>query len=510
MTERSSLVLPNRHTPAVVHTDVLLVGGGIMSATLGTLVKSLEPDWSISLFERLGGPARESSDPWNNAGTGHSALCELNYTPQRADGSVDVSKAITVNQQFQLSRQFWAHGVSQGVLGDPATFINPVPHVSFVRGADDAAYLKARHEALVDNPLFAGIEYVDDRDEIARRLPLMSAGRDDDETMALNWSDGGTDVDFGSVTRQLLGHLESHGAELNYEHEVRNLKQNSDSTWTVTVKDLRTGQKTRVNARFVFVGAGGGALHLLQKSGIPEIRGFGGFPVSGQFLRTTNADLAKGHHAKVYGKPPVGAPPMSVPHLDTRVVDGQHSLMFGPYAGFSPRFLKEGHLTDLVRSVKPNNLFSMLGVGLNSMPLTVYLVKELLKSREQRVEGLLEFAPSIDGDDFELITAGQRVQTIRRNGMSGTLEFGTCTVSHRDGTIAGLLGASPGASTAVAAMVDVLETCFPDRIAAWRPRLVDMMPSYGTDLMQDTTLLADLRRWSDKTLRLVGDDHIEA
>ncbi len=505
MTEPSSLALPTSRTPAVVHTDVLLVGAGIMSATLGTLVKNLEPDWSITLFERLGGPARESSSPWNNAGTGHSALCELNYTPQRPDGSVDVTKAVTVNQQFQLSRQFWAHGVTQGVLSEPSSFINAVPHVSFVSGEADAAYLKARHAALVDNPLFEGIEYLDDRDEIARRLPLMSAGRSDDETLALNWSDGGTDVDFGALTRQLLDHLEDHGAELNYHHEVRKLKQNADSTWTVVVKDTRTGEKTRVNARFVFVGAGGGALHLLQKSGIPEIRGFGGFPVSGEFLRTTNLDLAKGHRAKVYGKPPVGAPPMSVPHLDTRVVDGKPSLMFGPYAGWSPRFLKEGRVTDLPRSIKPNNLFSMLGVGLNSMPLTVYLVKELLKSRDQRVESLLEFAPSIDGDDFELITAGQRVQTIRRNGMSGTLEFGTCAVTHRDGTIAGLLGASPGASTAVAAMLDVLETCFPERLDAWRPRLVDMMPSYGTDLMKDTSLLADLRQWSDKALRLTDE-----
>ena len=263
MTERSSLVIRNRHTPAVVHTDVLLVGAGIMSATLGTLVKNLEPSWSISLFERLDAPALESSGPWNNAGTGHSALCELNYTPQRPDGTVDVSKAITVNQQFQLSRQFWAHGVTQGVLGDPRTFINAVPHVSFVRGEADAAYLKARHEALVDNPLFKGIQYIDDRDEIARRLPLMSAGRADDEKLALNWSDGGTDVDFGSLTKQLLGHLEKNGAELRYGHEVRKLKQNSDSTWTVIVKDTQTGEKTRVNARFVFVGAGGGALHAI-------------------------------------------------------------------------------------------------------------------------------------------------------------------------------------------------------------------------------------------------------
>ncbi len=508
MTERFPLVPRNSHTPAVVQTDVLLVGAGIMSATLGALVKNLEPSWSISVFERLSGPALESSDPWNNAGTGHAALCELNYTPQRPDGSVDVSKAITVNQQFQLSRQFWSHGVTQGILGEPSTFINAVPHVSFVRGEADAAYLKARQAALVDNPLFEGIQYIDDRDEIARRLPLMSAGRADDETLALNWSDGGTDVDFGSLTRQLLDHLADHGAELHYDHEVRSLKQNPDSTWTVVVKDGRTGKKTRVNARFVFVGAGGGALHLLQKSGIPEIRGFGGFPVSGQFLRTTSPDLAQGHHAKVYGKPPVGAPPMSVPHLDTRFVDGKSSLMFGPYAGWSPRFLKEGRVTDLPSSIRPNNLFSMLGVGLNSMSLTTYLIKELLKTRDKRVQSLLEFAPSIDGDDFELITAGQRVQTIRRNGISGTLEFGTCTVSHGDGTIAGLLGASPGASTAVAAMVNVLETCFADRIESWRPRLVDMMPSYGTDLMQDTTLLSDLRRWSDKTLRLEPEDQL--
>jgi malate dehydrogenase (quinone) len=508
VSERSALAVRNRHVPSVMTTDVLLVGAGIMSATLGSLVKNLEPDWSIDVFERLDSPAQESSGPWNNAGTGHSALCELNYTPQRPDGSVDVSKAITINQQFQLSRQFWAHGVTQGVLGDPRTFINAVPHVSFVHGEADAAYLKARYEALAGNPLFEGIQYITDRDEIARRLPLMSAGRPDDETLALNWSDGGTDIDFGALTRQLLDSLERQGGNLHYGHDVRSLKQNSDSTWTVIVKDRQTGQKTRVNARFVFVGAGGGALHLLQKSGIPEIRGFGGFPVSGQFLRTTNAQAVAGHHAKVYGKASVGAPPMSVPHLDTRVVDGTPSLMFGPYAGFSPRFLKAGHLTDLARSVRPDNLMSLMGVGLNSMPLTAYLVKEVLKTRNQRVKGLLEFAPSIDGDDFELITAGQRVQTIRRNGMSGTLEFGTCTVSHADGTIAGLLGASPGASTAVAAMVDVLETCFPSRLDAWRPRLLDMMPSYGTDLMKDTTLLSDLRRWSDKTLRLTPEDQL--
>ena len=499
-------VLRSSSSPAVVRTDVLLVGAGIMSATLGSIISSLEPDWSISLFERLDGPAQESSDPWNNAGTGHAALCELNYTPQRPDGTVDVSKAIMVNQQFQLSRQFWSHGVEKGFLGRPSSFINPVPHVSFVQGEADAAYLKARHAALVANPLFEGMEYIDDRDEIARRLPLMSAGRSDDETLALNWSQGGTDVDFGSLTKQLISHLADQGAQISYGTEVKSLKQNPDSTWTVVVKDRATGQKTRVNARFVFVGAGGGALHLLQKAHIPEIKGFGGFPVSGQFLRSTNADLPAQHHAKVYGKPPVGAPPMSVPHLDTRVIDGEKGLLFGPYAGWSPRFLKSGSVTDLPRSIKPNNLFSMLGVGLNSFSLTTYLIKELLKNQAKRVETLHEFAPAVDGADWELITAGQRVQTIRRNGASGTLEFGTCVVNKADGTIAGLLGASPGASTSVSAMLGVLETCFADKIDTWRPRLVDILPSYGTDLQKDPALLADLRRWSDKTLDLSAAD----
>jgi malate dehydrogenase (quinone) len=502
MSDRStSLAVRQQGRLEVTHTDVLLVGAGIMSATLGSLISTLEPSWSISLHERLDAPAKESTGPWNNAGTGHSALCELNYTPQRPDGSVDISKAITVNEQFQLSRQFWAHGVEKGHFAGPRSFVNAVPHVSFAQGTADAAYLKARHDALADNPLFEGIQYIDDRDEIARRLPLMSAGRSDDEVLALNWSDGGTDVDFGSLATQMLGNLERHGADVRYRSDVRSLRQNDDSTWTVVVKGA-DGKKTKINARFVFVGAGGGALHLLQKSRIPEIRGFAGFPVSGQFLRTTNPEVVAGHHAKVYGKPPVGAPPMSVPHLDTRVIDGQHSLLFGPYAGWSPRFLQQGSFTDLPRSIRPGNLFSMLGVGLNSMSLTTYLVKELLKNQDKRVESLREFAPTIDGVDFELITAGQRVQTIRRNGMSGTLEFGTCVVNKADGTIAGLLGASPGASTAVAAMLDVLETCFTDRVEAWRPRLVEMLPSYGTRLADDPTLLRDLRRWTDKILEL--------
>jgi malate dehydrogenase (quinone) len=496
--------VPAVSTPSSVSpgtTDVLLVGAGIMSATLGTLLKMLQPDWTMSVVERLPQPAQESSDPWNNAGTGHSALCELNYTPQKADGTVDVTKAITVNEQFQLSRQFWSFGVENGHLSTPSSFINPVPHVSFVTGEADAQYLRKRYDALAGNPLFEGMEYVDDSAEFAQRLPLMAQGRDAAQKVALNWSDNGTDVDFGSLTRQLVANLSQRGADVRYGTEVVKLSRDGEG-WAVTLRDLATKAKTRVRARFVFVGAGGGALHLLQKAGISEIKGFGGFPVSGQFLRCLDSSIAEQHDAKVYGKAAVGAPPMSVPHLDTRVIDGQRSLLFGPYAGWSPKFLKAGSVTDLPRSIRPNNLFSMLGVGLNSFSLTKYLISELLKGQEKKVEALRDFAPLAESGQWELITAGQRVQVIKRNGASGTLEFGTSVVNAADGSIAGLLGASPGASTAVAAMLDVLEKCFPDRIDGWRPQLKEVVPSYGVHLRENPSLLADLRAYTDKTLQL--------
>ncbi|MGB7361463.1 MAG: malate dehydrogenase (quinone) [Rhodococcus sp. (in: high G+C Gram-positive bacteria)] len=477
--------------------DVVLIGAGIMSATLGTLLRQVEPTWSISVFERLDAAAAESSDPWNNAGTGHSALCELNYTPQDKDGNVDISKALTVNEQFQVSRQWWAHAVEAGVLADPKNFVNPIPHVSFVHGEDNVKYLRKRYEALSDNPLFPGMEYIDDEAEFSRRLPLMAKGRDFTDPIALNWSDGGTDVDFGALTKQLLNHLGSEGASVNFGHEVRDLSKNSDGTWTVKVYNSRTGASRKIVAKFVFVGAGGGALHLLQKSGISEAKGFGGFPVSGEWLRCTNTELVEQHSAKVYGKASVGAPPMSVPHLDTRVIGGKPGLLFGPYAGWSPKFLKQGKMTDLISSVKPNNLMSMLGVGVSEMALTKYLITELLQSETDRVETLREFMPSAKGKDFEIVTAGQRVQVIRRKGRGGVLEFGTAVIYADDGSIAGLLGASPGASTAVPAMLDVLQRCFSDRYAAWEPTLKDMVPSLGTKLAENPRLFDEI--WSHTT-----------
>ena len=484
-------------------TDVVLVGAGIMSATLSALLRLVEPTWSITLVERLDAAAAESSDPWNNAGTGHSALCELNYTPQKPDGTVDISKAITINEQFQVTRQFWAYAAENGILTDVGSFLNPVPHVSFVQGAKNVDYLKRRHETLVRNPLFASMEFIDSADEFARRLPLMAQGRDFSQPVGLNWTEGGTDVDFGALSRQLLAFGAANGMDTLFGHEVRDLTQNSDKTWTIKIVNRRTGEKRSLRSRFVFVGAGGGALPLLQKAGIKEVKGFGGFPVSGMWLRTNKPELTSRHHAKVYGMAPTGAPPMSVPHLDTRVIAGKDWLLFGPFAGWSPKFLKTGKVTDLPLSVKPDNLLSMVGVGLTELSLLKYLIGELLQSFGNRVDTLRQFAPTAQGNDWEIDVAGQRVQVIRRDSKKlGILEFGTTVLAAADGSIAGLLGASPGASTAVPAMIDVLKRCFPDDYAGWEPKLKEMVPSLGSKLSEEPRLFNEVWEHGTKVLGL--------
>ncbi len=480
----------------------MLVGAGIMSATLGALLRRLEPDWSITLIERLDAVAAESSSPWNNAGTGHSALCELNYTPENPDGSIDITKAVRINEQFQVTRQFWAYAVENGILTD-RSFLNPVPHASFVRGAQRVDYLRRRQRALAGNPLFARTELIDDPDEFARRLPFMAAKRDFSEPTALNWAADGTDVDFGSLARQLVGYCVRGGATALFGHEVRNLTRQSDGSWTLLVRNRRTGERRRLNAKFVFVGAGGDALPLLQKSGIKEVRGYAGFPIGGRFLRADNPALTAAHRAKVYGAPAPGAPPLGALHLDLRFVNGKSWLVFGPFAGWSPKFLKHGHFTDLPRSVKPDNVVSMLGVGATQLTLLNYLIGQLRLSEPDRVRALREFAPSATDSDWQLTVAGQRVQVIRRDRRrGGALDFNTTVLSADDGSIAGLLGGSPGASTAVPAMLDVLQHCFADRYASWLPALKEMVPSLGTELSREPALFEDVWSWGTKALGL--------
>ncbi|HEY1133863.1 MAG TPA: malate:quinone oxidoreductase [Nocardioides sp.] len=483
--------------------DVVLIGGGIMSATLGSMLQQLEPGWRIRLVERLDSLAQESSDPWNNAGTGHSALCELNYSPEKADGTVDITSAIKVNEQFQLSRQFWSFLVESGRIPDPKAFINPTPHMSLVWGAKNVEYLRKRYDALSAHPLFAGMEFSDDPEVIRGWAATLIDGRTGDEPVAATYSSAGTDVDFGSLTRILTTQLVDGGAELELGTQVTSLKKDAEGLWAVSGKKRATGEKFTVRARFVFVGAGGGALTLLQKSGIKEIRGFGGFPVSGEFLRTRNPEVVAKHAAKVYGKAAVGAPPMSVPHLDTRVVDGVPALMFGPYAGFSPRFLKNGSLFDLFRSVRLHNLWPMVQVALRNVSLVVYLVSQLVARRSTKFKELLAFMPEADPADWEKITAGQRVQVIKKDPeKGGILQFGTEVVAAGDGSIAGLLGASPGASTTVAIMLDLMGRCFPDRIEVWGPTLDEMVPGHRSPLAQDPAAAAAHFERTDKTLRL--------
>jgi malate dehydrogenase (quinone) len=476
---------------------VVLVGAGIMSATLGAVLRWLEPDWSIAIVERLGAAGVESSGSWNNAGTGHAGLCELNYTPAQK-GSIDITKAVHVNEKFQISRQFWAYAVHNGMVDYPRSFVYPIPHVSFVTGADRVDYLRRRHDTLAGNPLFAGAEFIDDADEFARRLPFMAAGRDFSEPVALNWFADGTDVDFGALTKQLIGYGVRNGTAVLFGHQVRNLSREPDGTWTLRIVNRSADENHWINAKFVFVGAGGGALPLLQKSGIKETKGVGGFPIGGRFLRSANPKSTAAHKAKVYGMPAEGAPPMAAPHLDARMINGTPWLLFGPFVGWSPKFLKQGRFTDLARSVKPDNLVSMLGAGATERGLVGHLIGQLLQPQRARVEALREFAPSAHAPDWETVIAGQRVQVIRR----GALEFDTTVLATADGSLAGLGGASPGASTAVSDMLDVLSRCFPVRYRSWLPALREMVPSLGTELSREPALFEEVWSWGTKVLRL--------
>ena len=467
--------------------DVLLIGGGIMSATLGTYLQELEPDWSIDMVERLDGVALESSNGWNNAGTGHSALAEMNYTPEKPDGSIDISKAVEINESFQISRQFWSYQVENGVLHNPRSFINSTPHMSFVWGDDNINFLRKRHAALQQSTLFRGMEYSEDPAQIKQWIPLVMEGRDPQQKVAATRIPIGTDVNFGEITRQLVASLQKKpNFSLSLGHEVREIKRNPDNTWNVTVADLKNGDKESViKAKFVFIGAGGASLTLLQKSGIPEADNYGGFPVGGEFLVTENPDVVKRHLAKVYGKASVGSPPMSVPHLDTRILDGKQVLLFGPFATFSSKFLKNGSLWDLFGSVNFSNIMPMTHVGIDNFDLVKYLVSQVMLSDDDRFDALREYFPDAKKEDWRLWEAGQRVQIIKKDEKEGgVLRLGTEVVSSKDGSITALLGASPGASTAAPIMLHLMEKVFKDKVATpeWQAKLKEIIPSYGTQL----------------------------
>ncbi len=484
--------------------DVVLVGAGIMSATLAVFLKELAPTLAIEIYETLGGAAQESSDAWNNAGTGHAAMCELNYTPLRSDGTVDIGKALDVNVEFDLSRQFWSYLVKKGSLA-PESFIHPVPHMSFVRGADHVAFLKKRHQALTAHHCYRGMEFTEDPKTVGEWVPLVMEGRAANDVVAATRMVTGADVDYGALTRALIGHLQGRdGFAIHYRHEVTNLRREPGGRWRLDVKDLGSGARLSTTAKFVFLGAGGGALPLLEKSGIPEGKGYAGFPVSGIWLRCDDPEVSKRHQAKVYGMAAHGSPPMSVPHLDTRVIEGKRSILFGPYAGFSTKFLKHGSLLDFFRSIRPGNIGPMLAVARDDLGLLKYLIGQVVQTSRHRFAALQEFYPRARPADWKLEVAGQRVQIIKRDPRhGGILEFGTELVTAADRSLVALLGASPGASTSVWIMLRVIEQCFEQQVKqGWAAKLKEIIPSYGESLIDNAELCRRVRAETAALLHL--------
>ncbi len=493
---------------SVKKVDVLLVGAGVMSATLGKLLAQLDPSLKILMVERQAKVANESSHGLNNAGTGHAGYCELNYTPEQADGSVKIDRALEINAAFEMSLQFWSYLVEQGLLPQPEKFINPVYHQSFVQGEASVAFLRKRYQALHTHHLFEEMEYSEDHAVLHKWMPLVMRKRDAKEKVAATQVKHGTDIDFGFLTRKLVkALLKLDNFELKLSHTIKSMKQHDDGRWHVRVTDNHTDKTKTIDAGFVFLGAGGGALPLLQKSGISEASGYGGFPISGQWLICHDPKIVRQHTTKVYGRAAVGAPPMSVPHLDARIIGGESVLLFGPFASITTKFLKQGSVLDLFSSLKSANLKPMLSVARDNMDLTRYLVSEAFKSHKERVGTLREFYADAAEGQWELAAAGQRVQIIKgcdKNG--GKLEFGTEIVTSKDGTLATLLGASPGASTSVQAMIEVIERCYKHRMKSveWKRKMKEMIPSYGESLDTNVALLHEVR---NRTLATLGLEH---
>ena len=494
----------NTSSPGSENTyDAILVGAGIMSSTLAVLLHELQPDLRLLIVERLSSPGLESSNADNNAGTGHAANCELNYTPVQEGGEISTVKAFEINKSFERSLEFWASLAKEGKL-IPQTFLNKLPHISLVFGDKDIALLKKRFSALGSHAAFSQMEFTCDHAELKDWIPLVMDGREESEKIAATRIKRGTDIDFGNLTRSYINQIkEEKSIQISYSTNVENLQQDREGDWYLSLKGITENRIVR--SKFVFLGAGGGSLSLLQKSEIPEGFSYAGFPVSGKWLICEEDKSTKIHNAKVYGNAAVGAPPMSVPHLDTRWINGKRSLLFGPFAGFSSNFLKYGSKLDLFRSIKTTNFFSMLQAGLDNLDLSKYLFNQLIQTHEDRIETLKRFLPLVSPADWKLSIAGQRVQIIKQTSKGGVLKMGTEVVTSSDGSLAALLGASPGASTAVTIMIEVLNRCWHEKMQSsqWKERMLELFPSIEKDINSNQEALLAIRKRNDFLLKLI-------
>jgi len=436
------------------HYDAVLVGAGIMSGTLALLLAEVLPDIKILIIEKLNSPGSESTGAFNNAGTGHAANCELNYTPIDEKGNIIIDKALSINRSFENSMSLWASLYAAGKI-DIKKFLKFIPHISFVSGKENISFLKKRYQAMANNPEFKDMEFTSSFGQISSWASLITKDRNPLNEIAATRVERGTDINFEALTKEYLSFVSKNkNVELRYKTELIDLKKIDQKQWELELS--LNGRKISVRTAFVFLGAGGKTINYLQKSKIPEANNYGGFPVSGKWLICEEKSLTEKHNAKVYGKADIGSPPMSVPHLDTRWIDGKRLLLFGPFAGFTTKFLKQGSYFDLFNSIKKNNIVSMLDVGFKNNDLINYLISQSLKNHNSRVDNLKNMMPSADPSNWYLKNAGQRVQIIKKTNKGGSLKFGTEIVTSSDGSLSALLGASPGASTAVSIMVKVL------------------------------------------------------
>ena len=437
------------------HYDAVLVGAGIMSGTLALLLTEVLPDIKILIIEKLDSPGSESTGAFNNAGTGHAANCELNYTPIDEKGKINIDKALSINRSFENSMSLWASLYESGKI-DIKKFLKFIPHISFVSGKENISFLKKRYQLMVNNPEFIDMEFTSSFSQISSWANLITKDRNPLNEIAATRVERGTDINFEALTKEYLSFVSKNkNVELRYKTELIDLKKIDQKQWELELSF--NGRKISVRTAYVFLGAGGKTINYLQKSKIPEANNYGGFPVSGKWLICEEKYLTEKHNSKVYGKADIGSQPMSVPHLDTRWIDGKKLLLFGPFAGFTTKFLKQGSYFDLFNSIKKNNIFSMLDVGVKNNDLIKYLISQSLKNHNSRVENLKNMMPSADPSNWYLKNAGQRVQIIKKTYKGGSLKFGTEIVTSTDGSLSALLGASPGASTAVSIMVAVLK-----------------------------------------------------